>query len=647
MLLKNKPRAPLYSTLTSPQLILDATGLRYNTNNTYGTLSSGSVQVWKSIAPAPTSRDFAVGGTGVGNTGSPGQWIDGFIEFAGAIRYLGSDTSHFNFMSYNATVANLKWTVHLVLKIGKETDPAWVYGLFGNNGSSQGNKGVSVNFEDRGARNNGLTTTITKGTAGFIVNCVPDNLITPNVPFVLTIETDMSQAAADRQKFYINDVLFAYTAVSASTAVVTTPTYVLDIGGIGNGALNLHGWISHVVIQAAVESSGVRTAFINSLLPYTRKKANMTYNVDESKTYIQTTFLSESIYYLGVSVVRNPVTGNVLCVFGQWTAAGHAWHEDNVVMFRKSTDNTHTFATKAAAFNPGAGRGILDCGFFYGDDGVGHGFANTYDGSGTTITPGTSKIFYFSTGDDGDSWSNQEITNIPSDGLDATFVYGNGYQSDGYYFYPVYRLNTAITSFAVYVLRWPVGGDISTDLVWKLVYSGTTYRNESTIGRTGTNSHVLIARDESTLEWRQFNTSDNWDNVTDSGDLTFGETNTVAGPCRITSIKVNRHGILYDVLACYYPVRGTAILKVIYGLPANVAAGVSGWDTDTKTTIVDDTEIIHYGGVYQIDYGDGNGATFNGFAVYTREVAASDTSILISFQIPTKDYSKILTDLGI
>lgn len=651
MLVKQNPKAPLYSTLSNIELILDATGLRYNTNNSYGTLSLGSVQTWKSITPGPTGRDFGATGVGPSSTGSPLQFIDGFINLSGgAVLTSTSAAIVFDFMSFNAVVANLKYTVHMVVKIGNESNPEWVYGLFGNNnGGSAGAKGTQTRYDDRttSSKSNGLYTNITKGTAGFILETNPNDLITPNVPFVYTEETDMSQSAADRRKHYINGVLFAHSAVSASTAVVTSPTNPLQIGATGNNNLPCFGWVSHYIIQSGIETSGTMVAFVNSLLPFTSRKANQFYIVDESRLYINNSFLSESIYYLGVSVVRNPISANVLAVFGQWTSTGHAWHEDNKVMFRKSTDNSKNFATKAAAFDPAAGRGILDCGFFYGADGVGHGFTNTADGTGSTITPGTSKLFYFTTSDDGDNWSNQEITNIPSDGLDATFAYGNGYQSDGFYFYPVYRVNDALTSSAIYVLRWPVGGNIATDLVWKTVYSGSTYRNESTIGRTGTNSHVLVARDESTLEWRQYRTSDNWDNVTDDGDLTFGEANTVAGPARITSININHNGIVSPILACYYPVRGTAILKVIYGNPANAASGTAMWDLDTKTTIVDDTEIIHYGGIYQIDHNDGRGPTFNFLAIYTREVVSSATSTLIYFNGPTSQYARTITELGL
>lgn len=645
---KFKPRAPLYSTLSNLECILDATGLRTSTDNTYGTLSNNTVQVWKSITPAPTSRDFTEAGTGPGFTGSPGQWLDGFIQFGGAVRYVHNLSSVWNFMHYNAVIGNLKWTAHMVLKIGRETNPDWLYGLFGNNASSAGNRGIHVRFEDRptSSRSKGLATNISKGSAGFILEANPDNLISPNVPFVLTIETDMSQAAADRQKFYIDGVLFAYTTISTSTAVVSGPTYDLEISGIGNAAFSLHGWISHFILQSTIESSGVRNAFINSLIPFTRNKGNMSLNVDESRSLAQATFLSESIYYLNVAVERNPVTGNILCVFGQWTSAGHSWADGNVAMFRKSTDNAKTFATKATAFDPGANRGIIDLGFFYDSTGRGHGFTNTMDGTGTTSTAGTSKIFYFYTDDDGTTWNSSQVT-TPVDGLDFTACYGNGYEANGYNWFTVYRIDTGAANSARYILKWAVGSNIST-IQWILVESGTTYINEGTIAYLGGQSHVLVCRNESTLEWTQYYTDDDWATNTNQGDLTFGESNTTAGPARISKFKAKRSGILIDVLKCTYPLRGTPNLKAIYALPsAIISSGKAGWISGTKETITTDTEIIHYGGMYHIDFNDGNGPTYNFFAVYTREVVASVTSTLISFQGPCNQYSANMSALGI
>lgn len=639
MLPKRKPKAPLYSSLSNLILVLDATGLRYNTTNAYGTVdSSGVCTVWQGVAPGSHTGLFTAGGLGPGNTGSPCKWLDGFLSFSGGVVLSStSAASSFNFLSDPSTT---KWTAHLVLKIGKEANPELIYGLFGNNQSSQGSKGASIFYDDRttATNSNSLGSVITKGTAGFIIEARPDDIITPNVPFVLTVETDLTLAAASRQKFYINGVQFPFTVLSPSTATVTTPSFVLQIGSVGNNLFPFNGWYSHIILQNTVESSGTMLAFVNSLLPYTRNKGQSFWTVDESIPYAQTTFLSESIYYLNVAVEKNPVSGNILCVFGQWTSAGHTWADGNVYMFRKSTGDISIFGTKATAFDPGANRGIIDGGFFYDSTGRGHGFTNTMDGTGTTSTPLTSKVFYFYTDDDGTNWNSSEIT-PPSDGLEFTACYGNGYEANGFNWFCVYRQTEDTTSSARYILKWAVGANIST-IQWILVESGSTYINEGSIAYLGGDSHVLVCRNESTLEWTQYYTNDNWATNTNQGDLTFGETNTTAGPLRIVKFPVYRNGIRTDILKCYYPLRGTAVLKAIYALPANIiSSGLTGWDLDTKEIIVDDTEIIHYGGAYH----DG----FNFFAVYTREVVASVTSTLISFRGPTNLHAKVLTELGL
>lgn len=640
---KRKPLAPLYSTLANVELILDATGLRWNTDNSYGIVDAvGSCTTWKSITPGPTNRPFVAGGV-FSSTGSPGKVIDGFINFGGACVYTSSSTpATWNFLSYNATATNTKSTIHIVCKIGNESNPDWVYAFLGNNRTSSANRGIHIRYEDRAgvSRSNGMSMSLTNAAAA-IVSANPNDVITPDTPIVLTFETDLSQAAADRFKMYINGTQVTFSATSPSTSVTTPVGFDLVVGSGGLFVFPFHGWMSHVIIQSGIESSGTRNAFIQSLLPYTIKKADQTYHVDESRTYSAATFLNESSYYLNVSVIRNPTNQTVLAVFGNWTSAGHTYSENSYVAFRKSLDNGKTFAAKATAFDPGDDIGAIDNGAFYDDNGVVHGFANTMDGAGGTSTPGTSKLWYFTSADDGDNWSNQQIT-TPSDGLDFTAAYGNGYQSDGFYFFPVYRQDTGAANCAVYILRWPVGGNIATDLEWKLIYSGTTYRNEGTIGRIGTNSHILVVRDEVTNEWHQWRTTDNWDNATDDGAQTFGQTSTAPGPARITMFNITSAdgGTVTPMLACYFPLRGTAELKVTYAKASDLLASGT-WDTGTNTLIIDDTEMIHYGGVYQIDN------TFNFLAIYTREVAASAQSTLIYFTGPTQQYALVKTELGL
>lgn len=615
--------APDYDLLNNVELILDAQGLATNTTNSYGTLnSSNQLTEWDSLTPGPTDRPFP-------NNGTAPDFYNKVVYFNGDGRLRHATASVWNFMHYNATIGNLKWTMHAVCLF--EHVPGGVYGLVGNNGSAQTNKGVAVFFGHNSGGTNRLLSQITKGTTGFIVTSAQANIIPEQSLHVLTIVTDMSLSAADRQKAYIDGVQVTYTVSSPSTAVVTTPTYGLEIGALGNAVVNMVGGLSHFIITSNAE---VNTPFIDTLLPHTLRRTKHT--VDRTKTYSATTFLDENSYYLNVAVEKNPITGKYLVVFGNWTSSGHTWHENNFIAFMTS-DDLITFTGKATAFSPAGTKGILDMGFFFDPDGVGHGFANVMDGSGSTPTPGSCELWYFRTEDDGANWTNEQVTNTPSDELNFTAAYGNGYTHNGWNYFPVYRINSDATLSANYILKWEFGSDIST-VEWILIRSGSTYINEATIMPTGENSHVWIGRNEATLEWSQIETSDNWETVTSPVNLTFGETNTQAGPARLTELEIE--GV--PCLACYYPLRGTSVLKVIYAKKSDMATlHEAMWISGTKVTIVDDTEWVHYGGVCQYN---GN---MNGFAVYTREEASSVTSNLISFPIPTTAYTTIRTALGI
>lgn len=615
--------APNYALLTGNiKLIVDAQGLVTNTTNDYGTLnSSNQVTNLKSLTPGPTGEDFPSNGT------AP-DFYNKVIYGNGDGRLRHATAAYFNFMHYNAVFGNIKWTVHAVAMF--EDIPGGVLGLLGNNGSTSVAKGTAIYFVNNATNPAAFRTMISKGTAGLIIDGLQNNSAPKHVLKVLTVVCDCSLTAADRHKYYIEGVQQTFAVTSPSTAVVTTPTYAMEIFGVGNAVLAGAVALSHLIIT---DNADVNVPFINTLIPHTLRPVK--YTVDRSKTYAATTFLDENSYYLNVAVEKNPVTGKYLVVFGNWTSSGHTWHENNFAAFRTS-DDLLTFTAKDTAFSPAGTKGIIDCGFFFDSEGVGHGFANIMNGTGATSTPGTSELWYFSTVDDGANWTSQQITNIPSDGLTRDAAYGNGYTHNGWNYFTVYRLSDDTTSSANYILKWALGADIST-IEWILIRSGSTYINEGSIAPTGETSHVWVGRNEATLEWSQIETTDDWATNTSPVDLTFGETNTQAGPVRITQLEIE--GV--PCLACYYPLRGTSVLKVIYAKKADMATlHEAMWVSGTKITIVDDTENVHYGGVCQYN---GN---MNGFAVYTRE-EADVTSNLISFPIPTTSYTTIRTALGI
>lgn len=614
--------APNYALLANIKLILDAQGLVTNTTNSYGTLNaSNQLTNFKSLTPGPTGEDFP-------NNGTAPDFYNKVIYGNGDGRLRHATAAYFDFMSFKSPASAMQSTIHAVCLF--EDVHNGVYGLMGNNGTSGGSKGIAIYFANSSANPAGLRSMIAKGALPLIIDVTQANAVPKHVLKVLTIVTDLSLSAADRQKFYINGVQQTFAVTSTSTAVVTTPTYAMEIFGGGNGTVPAVAALSHLIIT---ENAAVNTPFIDTLIPHTLRQVK--YTVDRTKTYALTSFLDENSYYLNVAVEKNPVTGKFLVVFGNWTSAGHTWSEDNFIAFRSSNDLL-TFATKATAFSPAGTKGAIDMGFFYDSDGVGHGFTNIMDGSGTTSTPGTSELWYFSTVDDGANWTNEQITNIPSDGMTFTAAYGNGYTHNGWNYFTVYRQTNDASSSINYILKWELGADIST-IEWIAIRSGSTYINEGTIAPTGETSHVFVGRNEVTFEWSQIETSDNWVTPTSPVDLTFEDSATFAGPARITQLEIE--GV--PCLACYYGLRDVAILKVIYAKKSDFASlHEAAWISGTKITIVDDTQTIHYGGVCQYN---GN---MNGFAVYTRE-EADVTSNLISFPIPTTSYTTIRTALGI
>lgn len=608
--------APNYALLNNIKLIMDATGLVTNTDNSYGVVnSSNQVTTWKSLTPGPTGENFPF------NTTAPDIYNkiiygngDGTLRHATA--------AYFDFMSYKATFANLKFTIHTCMMF--EDIPGGIFGLLGNNGTSAGSKGVAAYFVNNSSTPRALRWMTSKGSAGLILDAQQANAVNKYAMHTLSIVCDCSLSAADRIKYYIDKVQQTYVVASASTAVVTTPTYGMEIFGGGNGTVKGVGGISHLIIT---ENAELNTPFLDTLIPFNARTTKHT--VDRTKTYSATTFLDENSYYLNVAVEKNPVTGKYLIVFGNWTSAGHTWSENSFIAFRTS-DDLLTFTSKATAFSPAGTKGAIDMGFFFDPEGVGHGFTNTMDGSGTTSTPGTSELWYFRTEDDGANWTN-EVLSVPSDSMSFTAAYGNGYTKNGYNFFTVYRINSDASQSINYILKWAVGADIST-VQWIAIRSGSTYMNEGTIA-----DGVWLARNESTLEWSQITSDDDWETFTSPVDVTFGETNTVAGPARMREIEIE--GV--PCFMCLYPLRGTAVLKMIFAKKEGFSGlGASAWISGTKVQIVDDTEIVHYGGFCNYN---GN---MNAFAVYTREEADA-TSNLISFHVPTTAYTTIRTALGI
>lgn len=631
----NSPRTPLYGTLTNPRIILDATGLRYNTNNGYGNVSGPTLTSWKSIAPGTVTETFdataASGFTGLVNTL---RVQDGYVEFPGKVMMGAQTGGNFNFMQYNAVVANMKYTVHMVLKVGQEAAPNWIYAFMGNFANSQGNKGYGTYYLDRidQSFSDGLVSAVTRAVGGTpVINNVPQDLITPNVPFVYTEETDMSQVAALRRKHYINDVLFAYTAVSPSTAVVTGPSFTMEIGGIGNN-LNMHfrGWISHIVIQEAIESSGTRTAFINSLLPYTKKaSSNYFYDVDESITYrVYNTLNVATKYYNCQGFLMSPTDPNKLIRIVA-LADDHFGTNEKVIGYF-STNKGRDFASPIDLFDPAINAGDGEWG--WSSDGVIHGLVDSHTTAGTA--GGTNAVSYiYSTNEFGTSPTVTDITSqLPSNGLLGWRAHGNIIEVNGYLYATLTMFTDEgdLTNNAVYLMRKPMG----TGTTWSFlqVFSGpaaTLFLNEACVVKLSNNMLLMMVRNETTEEFRMYRIGTDFSTITDDGNQSFGETWAYGSPPQLTRFRM--HPLHFpdqaeDVIAFWMQDRDAESLKVIFGRASAIeSSGAAGFISGTKYTVATDTQILHYGRVVHPNN------TFNSLGCFARDPGTLVENTLITF----------------
>jgi hypothetical protein len=255
----------IYDRLAQPEFIGTYRGLVSNTTNDYGVVNGSSqVTTLKSIAPGPTGRNFTATAGGIVLSGSG-------MDFDGTKALANASSATWNFLHYSgAGAADVNYTIWFCGKFGTSSNPNAGYGFIGNNGASAANRGMCSLYDDRASvpRNNALVFYISKGSAGFIIEFVNADLITPNTKFVMCIEVDLSQSAQnDKVKVYLNGVLQSTTVTTYNSTINNLDsTYSLQIGAAGNSVLPFIGTICDVVIQNAIDIASVRDNFTDALM---------------------------------------------------------------------------------------------------------------------------------------------------------------------------------------------------------------------------------------------------------------------------------------------------------------------------------------------------------------------------------------------
>jgi hypothetical protein len=632
-----EPPPPSYNILGNIEAIWESPRMVVNTDNDYGIVdASGVPTTWKSIAPGPTGRNMTLAGTG-----EDPVIVNGAIYFKGQRRYrTGAPASNWNFLQHNGTgFSNLKWTIHIAGGVGDTVDPNWFYALMGNNSNSQTRRGISLYWDDRESipRSNALNANITKGSAGYIILSAPEDILEPNSRFVLTIEVDGSQSEAARQKFYINNVLFAYSSASPSTSTAGTPSYDLEVGGLGNGSGGLYGSISHVVIQSRVESESVREDFVASLLPQNNRPYNPSPYVDETRQYqVYETFSETGRYYFVNGLLQNPFNHDeVIQIFHEGDLHVHA--ADKNLSYRKSTDNGRSFGSRVSFFDPPGTPAIQDAATGIDDNGRIHVVVDTH----TTLSPGdVAQLFYLYSDDFGTTWTPTDITaSVPNDGLLAYRPHGNIIQVENYLYAPLYKLADEgdVSSSARYIMRLPITG--STAWEFFLVEATTDpCRNESSIQALDDETILMLTRNEDTKLYSQYEIDLPTMTSISQGDISFGEIGGVtAGPPRLTKFKIGTS----DVIMAWILNRSGGIVKYVLGTAVNLKSnGLTGWELSTKTEIVNDIQILHYGAFLHPNN------NLNAIGAIARDPATWTENTMVYFDLPTTNYAAQKTALS-
>ena len=156
--------------------------------------------------------------------------------------------------------------IFVVARPGVVSDPNAGYGLLGTGGTASAGVGFSLFFDDRASssRNNAWSLGVYRGvgaslSAGFLA---PDGSATPDTYHIFETRIDAndgtvanrSDGRVDGGTLVTNDPTYSGVVSAAS------PTYVLEVGGAGNGVFLMVGGIAEVLIYSGALSDADMTA---------------------------------------------------------------------------------------------------------------------------------------------------------------------------------------------------------------------------------------------------------------------------------------------------------------------------------------------------------------------------------------------------
>jgi hypothetical protein len=631
--LSNKVIQPDYASLSGVVFHHRAEGLVTNSTNAAGVVDvSGNITKIISMDPHITGNEFDSHGTAPTLSG-------GAIVYGGAGRHRHNGaSSQFNNFHHRASITDLKWAVHGVIKVGSSSNPGAIYGMFGNNGTSTASKGMHSFYNDSTV-NNGIQIGITKGTLStYITLAANTNIFTPNTFIDFWIQVDKSLDQEDQVKLFMNGFRFVVSNRIDNSTTATTPTYAMEIGSCGNASVPAVMTLKEITFQDALNTDAFRQQFITDRMFKYGIAAfpNQIDGIPLSSDWDLYDTLDENRYYLTNHLCQKPSDPNtIVSIFADGT--DHLFDADQKISMRISTDKGRTWSAKSDAFLPPSGDEALDHSAGYGDDDRLHLIVPVHT-SGSV-----NSLWYSYSDDDGSTWSTAvDITSIFTLGAETVFrTYGQIIENNSVLLCPFYKQTPTATASTRMVLRSTNNGTTWTPVQ---IEASATYRNETDIVALSSSFLLAVTRDESTLEWYQSVSTDNGLNWTNQGALTFGESLTGAAPVRLHTFLIS--GTL--VVSCIINDRNNDLTKIIYALASDiVASGIAGWNSNTKVTIHQGSNDnhLHYG---DLCYYDNDFKAIGMFVIDPFPGSGAGTeNALYTFDVPTFQYPFVKSGLGL
>lgn len=164
-------------------------------------------------------------------------------------------------------------SIYMVAQAGIVANPGVNYGLLGTNNGTTANNGFYLAYQDSGGGDDRLQHLVSNASGSPatspVNNTASNNIITANTLHVISILCDPTDATgAQRSKISID--MSPYINLNANTNAINNvnPAFPIQVGGYGDSAVCLIGYVSELIIYPTEQSTNNDAAIQNNMLAF-------------------------------------------------------------------------------------------------------------------------------------------------------------------------------------------------------------------------------------------------------------------------------------------------------------------------------------------------------------------------------------------